>query len=98
MEKIEMRLDVRRDEIKWLKDNGATVVAEEVIAELVSDKAYVTLHAPAPGVLTIMEAPGDLIAIIHDGACCPGCGNSRKDAIVFEDTKCRHCYNYMEWQ
>ncbi|MBG8554607.1 2-oxoglutarate dehydrogenase complex dihydrolipoyllysine-residue succinyltransferase [Hymenobacter guriensis] len=48
---------------KWLKQDGATVKRDEVIAELESDKATFELPAEADGVLKIRVAEGETIGI-----------------------------------
>ncbi len=60
---------------EWLKAEGDTVQADETLATLDTDKASVELIAPGGGVLSkiLKQAhetaqPGDVIAIIEDGA------------------------------
>ena len=48
---------------KWLKQDGAAVKRDEVIAELESDKATFELPAEADGVLKIRVAEGETIGI-----------------------------------
>lgn len=58
----------------WLKKDGDTVNADEVIAELESDKATFELPAPQAGVLKIVKQKGETVPIgaviceIQDGA------------------------------
>ena len=60
--------------VTWLKEDGDYVEADEPIAEIDSDKASFELPAPAPGILKIEVAEGqivkvgDLVARIDDSA------------------------------
>jgi 2-oxoglutarate dehydrogenase E2 component (dihydrolipoamide succinyltransferase) len=47
----------------WLKKNGETVKADEIIAELESEKATFELTAPEAGVLKIVRQQGDTVPI-----------------------------------
>ena len=47
----------------WLKKNGEAVKADEVIAELESDKATFELTAPEAGVLKIVKQQGETVPI-----------------------------------
>ncbi|HEV2296480.1 MAG TPA: 2-oxoglutarate dehydrogenase complex dihydrolipoyllysine-residue succinyltransferase [Tepidisphaeraceae bacterium] len=49
--------------IKWHKNDGDTVVDQEPIAELETDKANVDVPAPAAGVLRRVKSEGDTVAI-----------------------------------
>lgn len=45
---------------KWVKETGDVVEKDEVIAEIDSDKAYITLNAPESGRLEILVEAGDV--------------------------------------
>ena len=59
--------------VRWLKDDGASVVVDEPIAEIETDKATAELPAPASGVLQVLVAagstvkPGEVVARIAEG-------------------------------
>jgi 2-oxoglutarate dehydrogenase E2 component (dihydrolipoamide succinyltransferase) len=48
---------------KWLKEEGATVKADEPVCELETDKANVEIPAPAAGILKHLVKPGDTVKI-----------------------------------
>src|SRR5437764_7505115 len=48
---------------RWLKPDGATVVADEPLCELETDKATQEVYAPAAGVLRIAVKEGERVAI-----------------------------------
>ena len=60
--------------LKWSKQSGQAVKANEVIVEIESDKATVEVVSPVNGVITILKPPGErlpigeLIATIDDAA------------------------------
>ncbi len=39
---------------KWLKETGDTVEKDEVIAEVDSDKAYITINSPQSGRIEVL--------------------------------------------
>ena len=47
----------------WLKDDGAYVEKDELLAEIESDKATLELRAPAAGALKIVTKKGDGIKV-----------------------------------
>src|SRR5947209_9256614 len=49
--------------LRWLKNEGEQVAADEPVAELETDKANVDLPAPAAGVLRPAKKPGDTVRI-----------------------------------
>lgn len=70
--------------VGWMKKEGETITAGEIIAEIEADKTNVELEAPASGVLEKIHAPagqsvavGELLAVIADQAKADG---SRSDA------------------
>jgi 2-oxoglutarate dehydrogenase E2 component (dihydrolipoamide succinyltransferase) len=65
---------------KWLKEDGAQVSRDEVIAELESDKATFELPAEADGVLKIRVAEGETIGIGTIIADLDGAGNGAAPA------------------
>ena len=69
-----MQLDVRMPQfgesaaeatiVAWLVQPGATVVAEQELVEVQTEKSLLTVAAPASGVLTLQQAgPGDKVAV-----------------------------------
>jgi 2-oxoglutarate dehydrogenase E2 component (dihydrolipoamide succinyltransferase) len=48
---------------RWLKPDGATVQADEMIVELETDKASQEIAAPAAGVLTIVVKEGETVQV-----------------------------------
>ena len=60
--------------VRWLKKPGDAVAAQEIVAEIETDKAVVEIEAPASGVLAevLQEAGavvkmGETIAVIGKG-------------------------------
>jgi len=45
---------------KWVKETGDIVEKDEVIAEIDSDKTYITLNAPEAGLLEILVETGEV--------------------------------------
>jgi 2-oxoglutarate dehydrogenase E2 component (dihydrolipoamide succinyltransferase) len=60
--------------VRWMKQDGDAVVADEPLLELETDKASVEIPADRPGVLRILKAEGDtvqvgeVVAHIEEGA------------------------------
>jgi 2-oxoglutarate dehydrogenase E2 component (dihydrolipoamide succinyltransferase) len=50
--------------VRWIKQNGEAVTADEPVLELETDKATVEIPAPGAGVLTVLAKEG---AIVHVG-------------------------------
>ena len=50
--------------VRWIKQNGETVAADEPVLELETDKATVEIPAPGAGVLTVLAKEG---ATVHVG-------------------------------
>src|SRR5262245_66239978 len=50
--------------VRWLRQNGERVAADEPLFELETDKASVEIPAPGPGVITILAQEG---ATVHVG-------------------------------
>ncbi len=58
----------------WLKEIGETVMADEVIAEVMTEKANVEVLSPAAGVLVARHVdvdevgkPGDVLGVVWAG-------------------------------
>jgi 2-oxoglutarate dehydrogenase E2 component (dihydrolipoamide succinyltransferase) len=72
--------------LRWMKQDGDTVSADEPIAELETDKANADLPAPAAGVLRTVKNPGDTvhvgetIARIDEGGGKPASGSTAAKA------------------
>jgi pyruvate dehydrogenase E2 component (dihydrolipoamide acetyltransferase) len=49
--------------LTWLVDEGAAVLNGQELAEIETDKATVTFEAPADGVLSIVAAAGETVAV-----------------------------------
>src|SRR5437588_7059612 len=49
--------------LRWLKNDGDPVAADEPVAELETDKANVDLPSPAAGVLRPGKKPGDTVRV-----------------------------------
>jgi 2-oxoisovalerate dehydrogenase E1 component len=47
--------------VRWLKAAGDTVAANEVVAEIETDKAVVEIEAPVAGKLAIEQAVGAVV-------------------------------------
>jgi 2-oxoglutarate dehydrogenase E2 component (dihydrolipoamide succinyltransferase) len=45
---------------KWVKETGDIVEKDEIIAEVDSDKAYITINAPESGILEVLVDCGDV--------------------------------------
>ena len=45
---------------KWVKETGDLVEEDDVIAEIDSDKAYITINAPEAGMLEILVEAGEV--------------------------------------
>jgi 2-oxoglutarate dehydrogenase E2 component (dihydrolipoamide succinyltransferase) len=77
--------------IKWLKQNGAYVQRDEVIAELESEKATFELNAEQSGLLATKVAEGetlkigDLVATIDETAAAPAGAAKPAPVVVFEE-------------
>ena len=67
---------------KWLVENGAIVTNGQEIAEIESDKATLSVTAPASGKLTILAKEGELVAV---GSV--ACTLDTDDNIVVEEQK-----------
>jgi pyruvate/2-oxoglutarate dehydrogenase complex dihydrolipoamide acyltransferase (E2) component len=51
--------------LTWIYKDGATVQKDQVIGELMVEKAQLELHAPATGRLRILTAPETVIGRSH---------------------------------
>jgi pyruvate dehydrogenase E2 component (dihydrolipoamide acetyltransferase) len=49
--------------LTWLVDDGAAVLGGQELAEIETDKATVTFEAPADGMLSIVAAAGETVAV-----------------------------------
>src|SRR5262245_65782414 len=62
---------------RWVKSNGARVSANEVVAEIETDKANNEVRAPAAGTLVVLVPEGQKVAVgaqigrIEEGAAPP---------------------------
>ncbi|HEY3730859.1 MAG TPA: biotin/lipoyl-containing protein [Steroidobacteraceae bacterium] len=51
--------------LTWIYQDGATVQKDQVIGELMVEKAQLELHAPATGRLRILTAPETVVGRSH---------------------------------
>ncbi|MCK6557145.1 dihydrolipoyl dehydrogenase, partial [Candidatus Binatia bacterium] len=51
--------------VRWLKEEGEAVAADEALLELETDKASVEIPAPAAGVLHRVKNEGDKVQVGH---------------------------------
>lgn len=77
---------------EWHKQAGDAVAADEIIAELETDKVNLEVTAPAAGVLSTIKAkvgatvtPGDIMGEIEEGASAPV--NSQQSLVLSEGAK-----------
>src|SRR4029077_4854244 len=49
--------------VRWARQDGDAVKADDVLLELETDKASMEIPAPRPGVLRILKAQGERVAV-----------------------------------